>query len=171
MSRQLKVTTASEKGTEKLGEKLAAVLKPGNTILLYGNLGAGKTVIARGIARGLGIEEIITSPTFVIMNRYKCPPPRSAPLYHFDLYRNPSAMEFEQLGFAEILNGNGFCVIEWAENLPAEFVGNSIGIEIKLSKENKNKREITIIANKEKATHIETEMEKGFRLKEIQETV
>lgn len=143
MKKETKVATASEEETENLGREIAADLKVGDIVLLYGGLGAGKTVVAKGIARGLGIEEIVTSPTFVIMNRYET---RflDAPLFHFDLYRNPTREEFGGLGFSDILAGEGIAVIEWAENLPQEFAQNAVRIEIALSDENTNRREITI---------------------------
>ena len=145
------ITTSSEEETERLGSAVAQALEPGNIVALCGNLGAGKTVVARGIARGLGIEENITSPTFVIMNRYESPTPGSAPLYHFDLYRKPSETEFAELGFSEILRGDGFCIVEWAENLPAVFAKDQTRIDIKLAPdENINAREIKITATSER---------------------
>ncbi|WP_462137285.1 tRNA (adenosine(37)-N6)-threonylcarbamoyltransferase complex ATPase subunit type 1 TsaE [Candidatus Mycalebacterium sp.] len=145
MKAETKVATSSEEETENLARKIAADLKAGDTVLLYGCLGAGKTVVARGIARGLGVEEIVASPTFVIMNRYETRLPNT-PLFHFDLYRNPAPEEFAGLGFADIFAGEGIAVVEWAENLPPGLARNAVKIEIALSGENINGRKIKITA-------------------------
>lgn len=134
MKKQMTITTSNEKETEQAGQKLAGRLKPGSAVLLYGGLGAGKTVFARGIARGLGVDEVISSPTFVIMNRYETR--GKVPLFHFDLYRKPSAGEFGELGFEEILSGDGIAVIEWAENLPPGTVENPVTVKITVSGQN-----------------------------------
>ncbi|MCY4047682.1 MAG: tRNA (adenosine(37)-N6)-threonylcarbamoyltransferase complex ATPase subunit type 1 TsaE [Candidatus Dadabacteria bacterium] len=131
MSGQTTITTSSERETEQVGRRLATQLKSGSTVLLYGGLGAGKTVLARGIARGLGVDEVVSSPTFVIMNRYETT--EGTPLFHFDLYRNPSAGEFGGLGFEEILSGEGIAVIEWAENLPPGLVENPVTVRLRAS--------------------------------------
>ncbi len=165
MKTELVITTACEEETENLGTALAAVLEPGSVAGLCGNLGAGKTVIARGVARGLGIEDNITSPTFVIMNRYQCPPPRSAPFYHFDLYRNPLPAEFEELGFSDTLRGEGVCVVEWAENIPENLTEDMIRIDIGISKENDSFREIRITASEEKTVRLRNKLGKFFKLK------
>ena len=143
MSIQFTVTTRGERETEDLGERLAGSLMHGSAVLLYGGLGAGKTVVARGIARGLGVEEVVSSPTFVIMNRYETDGP---PMFHFDLYRKPSPEEFGDLGFEDILAGSeGVAVIEWAENLPRNFRANAIEIHIDAGTE-QSARVITISA-------------------------
>lgn len=141
MSGKHTFTTSSERETEQAGRKLAAQLKPGSAVLLYGGLGAGKTVFARGIARGLGVDEVVASPTFVIMSRYETP--GGAPLFHFDLYRNPSAEEFGGLGFEEILSGEGIAVIEWAENLPPGLVENPVTVRLTASGQNGRTLEIS----------------------------
>ncbi len=148
MKGETKVITSNEEETENLGRKIAADLNVGDAVLLYGGLGAGKTVIARGIARGLGVEEIVASPTFVIMNRYETRLP-NMPLFHFDLYRNPAPDEFAGLGFADIFAGEGVTVVEWAENLPPGFARDTVKIEIALSEKNTNGREIKISTRKQ----------------------
>ncbi len=99
--------------TIALGQKVAAKCAPGTIIALQGQLGSGKTTLVQGIALGLGIQEIITSPTFVIIAEYDGP----LPLYHFDLYRLSSSTEFEDLGAEELLYGQGLSVIEWSERI------------------------------------------------------
>ncbi len=155
------IQTSSERETERLGAALAKALEPGSVVRLCGNLGAGKTVIARGLARGLGIEENITSPTFVIMNRYRNPVSQKGFFHHFDLYRNPSPEEFRELGFTEILHGEGISAVEWAENLPSTF-GDSIEVKITSTGENENSRKIRITASEDKSARIKKELRKVF---------
>ena len=100
--------------TQRIGECLARLLEPGDVICLEGNLGTGKTCLAKGIGRGLGVISAITSPTFVIISEYPLPGHRHR-LYHIDLYRIHTNTETRALGIAEYLYGDGICVIEWAE--------------------------------------------------------
>lgn len=165
MKAEFVITTLCEEETELLGGLIAKVLEPGDIVGLCGNLGAGKTVVARGMARGLGIEENITSPTFVIMNRYERPSGYPEPFYHLDLYRNPSAAELEDLGLADILRGDGICAVEWAGNMPGAPAGNFVGIDICGSKENERFREIRITAGERKAPRLRDELGKRFKLK------
>lgn len=165
MKAELVIETKCKEETERLGTLIASVLT-GTVAEIHGNLGAGKTVFARGIARGLAIEENITSPTFVMMNRYRSPLPGSVPFYHLDLYRKPSVEEFEELGFAEILGGGeGVCAVEWAENIPGPKAWDSVGIEIRTCGENENFRRIKITAGREQSARIKSELEKHFKLK------
>lgn len=97
--------------TFDLGEKLGETLKNGDIVALYGDLGAGKTVFAKGIASGLGVSEEITSPTFTLLKQYE----GRLRLCHFDLYRIEDDEALENIGFYEYLGGEGVCVIEWAE--------------------------------------------------------
>ena len=128
----MEVETASEQETQNLGEKLAATLKAGNVVCLYGDLGAGKSVFVRGIAKGLGITKRILSPTFVIMRSYPG-------LLHLDLYRID---DFRSLGLDEIFDGKEIKVIEWAEKLGAAIPQKRIDVRIK--KVNETTRKITI---------------------------
>ncbi len=111
----------SPEETRRLGEKLGARLKPGDLVLLFGDLGAGKTTFVQGLARGLGVppETYVSSPSFALVHEYQ----GRIPLYHVDLYRL-SPEETEDLGLAELLS-QGAMVIEWAErlaeNLPVRF--------------------------------------------------
>jgi tRNA threonylcarbamoyladenosine biosynthesis protein TsaE len=112
-------TTRSETETVELGERLAASLQPGATLLLHGDLGAGKTALIRGLARGLGIDPMeVSSPTFVLIQEYT----GRLKLYHVDLYRvEPAAVD--DLGLEELAGGSAVVVIEWAERLPRPVPG------------------------------------------------
>ena len=132
------ITTNSEEETFAAAEELGRKVKKGDVIALYGELGTGKTIFVKGIARGLGIDEVITSPTFTLLEIY----PGSLPLYHFDLYRIESEREFEKLGFEEYWDGEGVSVIEWADRAQSLLPENSITIKIKYL--NSTQRKITI---------------------------
>ncbi len=110
----LPAETASPAGTLALGERLAAHLRPGDVLALYGDLGAGKTHLVRGLARGLGGDpDDVSSPTFTLVNEYATHPP----LYHLDAYRIERLDELERIGVEEYLYGEGLCVVEWPERL------------------------------------------------------
>ncbi len=110
----------SEQETFALAEQLAGTLKPGMVVLLYGDLGAGKTAFVRGLAAGLGANpEDVSSPTFVIMQHYK----GRMPLTHVDLYRLDTAAAVDDLGLEELASG-GVLAIEWADKLPRLFDGS-----------------------------------------------
>jgi tRNA threonylcarbamoyladenosine biosynthesis protein TsaE len=109
------ITTQSERETATAGRELASRLSAGSVVLLYGDLGAGKTALVRGLAEGLGVSaEDVTSPTFTIMQEYRG---GRVPLYHVDLYRLNDPREIDDLGLDEIA-ANGVLAIEWAERLP-----------------------------------------------------
>jgi tRNA threonylcarbamoyladenosine biosynthesis protein TsaE len=106
------VITANEEETSAAGEALGRDLKPGDVVLLFGDLGAGKTAFVRGMARGVGADPgDVSSPTFTIVQEY---PGRSATLYHVDLYRLESA-EIDDLGLDDLVSSDGIVAIEWAE--------------------------------------------------------
>lgn len=104
------IKTFSSTETIELGEKLAELLRPGDIVCLNGDLGAGKTAFSQGVARGLGVGETVTSPTFTLINEYR----GRLPLYHFDVYRLGGPAEMEDLGYEEYFYGQGVCLIEWA---------------------------------------------------------
>ena len=119
--------TNSAAETKALGEKLASRLKAGDVVVLEGELGAGKSELARGIARGLGVTETVTSPSFTILNVYES---GRCPLYHFDWYRLESEEELYELGMDEYLGGDGIAVIEWAERCPEAVPENVLRIRL-----------------------------------------
>lgn len=120
------IYTYSEKDTEELGERIGRLAWPGMIILLKGDLGAGKTVLARGIARGLKIDEPITSPTYTLIHQYH----GRLPLYHFDIYRLGEPEEMYDLGYEEFFYGDGLTVVEWPERMedlgPEEYLDITI---------------------------------------------
>ena len=131
------LTTRSPQETEALGERLGAGLQPGATILLYGDLGAGKTTLVRGIARGLGIDPAeVSSPTFVLVQEYK----GRLSLHHVDLYRLDSTAA-DDLGLEELTESGGVVVIEWAERLRR---GVADAIRISIADKGGDAREIVI---------------------------
>ena len=109
------MTTHSPGETRAFGERLARQLQAGDVLLLQGNLGAGKSELTRGIARGLGVADTVTSPSFTILNVYE---DGRVPLYHFDWYRLQSAEELYEMGMDEYLGGDGVAVVEWPSQCP-----------------------------------------------------
>lgn len=108
---QLPVTTASPGETGALGARLAATLEPGDVVALYGDLGAGKTHLVKGIAGALGVPAaLVNSPTFTLVNEYDAD---AFPLYHFDAYRIERAEEFFEIGYETYFYGEGVCLVEW----------------------------------------------------------
>ncbi len=101
----------SAEETINFAKDYARTLKGGDVVLLNGDMGAGKTVFAKGVALGLGIEEEILSPTYAYMNDY------DGKLYHYDCYRFSSGVQAEALGLCDYFYGNGVCLVEWAENI------------------------------------------------------
>lgn len=100
----------SNEATIALGEMVGKNLRPGDILLLEGDLGAGKTTFAQGVAKGLGVDEFVNSPTFVIINEYFS---GRLPLYHMDLYRVEDESQLYDLGIEEYFFGNGVCLVEW----------------------------------------------------------
>ncbi len=127
----------SAKETRELGRRLAAQLKAGDVILLEGELGAGKSELARGIAEGLGVEEPVTSPSFTILNLYTS---GRLPLYHFDWYRVADEEEIYELGMDEYLGGDGAALVEWPGQCPG--VVPDCCLRITLEKTGEEEREI-----------------------------
>ena len=133
------ITTRSAAETRALGKKLAALLRPGDTVLLQGDLGAGKSELARGIARGLGISGPIPSPSFTILNAYD---EGSVPLYHFDWYRIQDPSEIAEMGMEEQIGTDGIALIEWSGNAPESVPERAL--EIRIYAVNEETREITL---------------------------
>ena len=106
--------TDSAAETELLGEQLAKALLPGDVVAYFGGLGAGKTAFTRGLARGLGISQQITSPTYTIVNEYTG---GRLPLFHFDMYRLSGEDDLFDLGWEDYLVRGGVCAVEWSENV------------------------------------------------------
>jgi tRNA threonylcarbamoyladenosine biosynthesis protein TsaE len=122
----------SPEDTEALGERLAPKLRPGSVLALRGGLGAGKTCFAKGLARGLGVEEEVTSPTYTIVSEYEGRPEAPLPFYHIDAYRLRGEEDFEALGGRELLYGGGICVVEWSERIETALPPQAIRVEIEI---------------------------------------
>lgn len=110
-----RIITASEAATDAAGFALAGLLEPNDVLLLSGDLGAGKTQLSKGIARGLGVKEPVTSPTFNIMLVHEG---SSLTLYHLDLYRMDRADQLDEIGYFEALESGGVAVVEWGDRFP-----------------------------------------------------
>lgn len=129
--------------TIRLGLEIGKQLQPGSVVALHGPLGAGKTTLAKGIARSLNIEEALTSPSFTLIAEYEgSREGNPVTLYHIDLYRISHPQEIEDLGMEEIVNGEGICVIEWAEKASEFLPESTIRVEIVI--EDKGRRQIKI---------------------------
>ena len=114
---ELLLTTHSETETQQLGERMSQLLKSGDIVGFFGDLGSGKTQLIKGICQGLGCGDEVSSPTFTIINEYK----GRQPIYHFDFYRIDSEIEIYDLGYEEFFYGSGICLIEWAERVTSFF--------------------------------------------------
>ena len=134
--------TNSPAETELVGAKLAKQLNPGAVIAYRGDLGAGKTAFTRGLARGLGIADTVTSPTYTIVNEYLS---GRMPLFHFDMYRLRSADELFDIGWEDYLERGGVCAVEWSENV-ADALENPITVTIE--KTGEQSRKITVTGGK-----------------------
>lgn len=131
--------TKNELETERVGEEFAKLLRAGDVVAMRGGMGAGKTAFVRGLARGMGETDRVTSPTYTIVNEYETTPP----LFHFDLYRLGSADELYEIGFDDYLTRGGVCVIEWSENADGD-IGFTHFVRIDRDPENETFRTITI---------------------------
>jgi len=137
---ELTLTSRRPRDTAQLGEALGALARPGDLFFLSGTLGTGKTVLAQGIARGLGAPEWVTSPTFVLVNEYH----GRLAMYHVDLYRLDTPQEVSSLGLDDYLFGDGVCVVEWAEK--AAGVGPLERLDVLLEHRGKYTRRIELAA-------------------------
>ena len=117
-----------------MGERFAEKLKKGSVIALKGGLGAGKTCLVKGIARGLGITEIVTSPTYTIVSEYSARlNGETVPLYHIDAYRLNGDEDFENTGAGELMGGGGIAIIEWSERIPRSIPTDALHIDIEIT--------------------------------------
>ncbi|MFQ5451153.1 MAG: tRNA (adenosine(37)-N6)-threonylcarbamoyltransferase complex ATPase subunit type 1 TsaE [Nitrospinaceae bacterium] len=141
----MEIITRNREETLALGKNLGESLQPGDIVLLFGDLGAGKTTFTQGIAHGLGMPktEYVRSPTFTLVNEYQA----KYPIYHIDLFRTESFAEIENLGLEEFLFGQGISVVEWAEKLyysgkdsPSPGFGICSRIEVRISFTKENHR-------------------------------
>ena len=120
--------TSSPAETEALGEKLGKIVPAGAVIAYTGDLGAGKTAFTRGLARGLGLTDRVTSPTFTIVNEYEG---GRLPLFHFDMYRLGSSDELYDIGWEDYLSRDGVCAVEWSEIVDDALEEDAIRVDIR----------------------------------------
>ena len=130
--------TNSPEQTEEVGAALGKILKAGTVLAYEGDLGAGKTAFTRGLARGLGASDMVTSPTYTIVNEYLS---GRIPLFHFDMYRLASADDLWDIGWEDYLDRGGVCAVEWSENVEDAMDG---AVRIRIEKHGEETRRITI---------------------------
>lgn len=118
--------SSSEAETEALGYRLAGLLSPESVVACYGDLGAGKTAFIRGLARGLGVMEPVTSPTFTVVNEYT----GRLPLFHFDLYRLDGPDDLFDIGWEDYLGRGGVCAVEWSERAEDAMEKDCIRVQV-----------------------------------------
>ena len=135
--------TGSAEETRALGERLSRRLGPGDVVALFGGLGSGKTTLIQGICRGLGVQGVVNSPTFTIVNEYR----GRCPVYHLDCYRLEGVEDLAGLGYEEYVYGDGVCLIEWAEK--AADVLPSTRFDVRLEQVGIGRREIVIESRRE----------------------
>ena len=133
--------THSPEETEKLGEALGSCLAPGTVLAYRGELGAGKTAFTRGLARGLGYREPVTSPTYTIVNEYLG---GRLPLFHFDMYRLRCADDLWDIGWEDYLDRGGICAVEWSEQVARAMPADTVYVTIARRPEDDRWRTITI---------------------------
>lgn len=129
----------SSKETENFGSQLAKSLNPGDVVALFGDLGAGKTAFTRGLAKGVGFDGEVSSPTFALVHEY----PGNIPIYHFDMYRITTWDDLYSTGFFDYLDMGGILVIEWSENIENCLPDGTIRVSI-TKNDNENERIITL---------------------------
>lgn len=136
----MRLTTNSVKETQKLGAAIGKNIRPRDLILLVGELGAGKTALTQGIAKGVGVTDSVRSPTFVLATEYT----GRLMLYHIDLYRLDNILDIENMGLEEYIESEGACVVEWADKAIPIFPKSHLMIELKNI--GKEKRDIVLTA-------------------------
>jgi tRNA threonylcarbamoyladenosine biosynthesis protein TsaE len=143
----IEVATGSPEETTALGAALARWLREGDVVLLHGDLGAGKTVLAKGIASALGVDAVVASPSFALVNEYDAgllsPIPR---LYHLDLYRLRDAADLESIGFADLVSPvDGVTLVEWPERAVEELPDRYLLVEIAASGADQRRISLTLV--------------------------
>ncbi len=147
---RLAVVTNDSGETEELGCQLGTCLNEPMVVLIEGPLGAGKTVLARGVARGLGFEGYVRSPTFTLIHHYT----GRLPIYHLDLYRIEGEGQLEDLGLEEYFYGSGVCLVEWAERLGPERPDSYVYIKVQTDPASPQKRHIMLVGHGTPGEHL-----------------
>lgn len=148
--------TTSPEETMAFGRCLGSALQAGDVICISGELGAGKTHLTKGIARGLGIVDAITSPTYTILQIYE----GKIPLYHFDLYRVEDAGELYDIGFEEYVFGQGACIIEWADKFGESMPRERLVISLEYGDNAEIERSIKLEARGSRYRHLLEELQR-----------
>lgn len=143
MAEHLEYLSHNEAETEALGARLAGVLTAGTVVAYQGGLGMGKTAFTRGLAKGLGCTDRVTSPTFTIVNEYLG---GRLPLFHFDMYRLPDSDALFDIGWEDYLDRGGVCAVEWSENVPEAMAG---ALTVTIEKLGDTSRRVTIEGGQE----------------------
>lgn len=145
--------------TEKIGALIGGLLEPGDFIALRGELGAGKTRFARGVATGLGVDPYlpVTSPTYTLLNIYQ----GRMPLYHFDLYRLSGDADVLDLGFDDYFHGDGVSLVEWPERLDEELPGDRL--EIVFNYTGETRRRIELVATSSRFKKVVDELVRVYK--------
>ena len=128
--KNIEIPRNSEEDSAKLGRKIGEKAEPGSVLALIGDLGTGKTTLTKYIAAGMGVSEVITSPTFNIVKEYRS---GRIPLYHFDVYRIEDPEEMYEIGYEEYFYGDGLCVVEWADMIEELLPGDAAVIKMEYS--------------------------------------
>ena len=134
------IVSHSVSETEDAGQRLGKALAGGEVVAFRGGLGMGKTAFTRGLARGLGCQGRVTSPTFTIVNEY----PGRLPLFHFDMYRLPDSDALFDIGWDDYLDRGGVCAVEWSENVDDALPPDTVFVTIRRHGENEGWREIEV---------------------------
>ena len=147
-ARKVTYTSGSAEETAGIGAGLARNLKKGDIVALIGDLGAGKTVLTKGIARGLGVRDVqyVNSPTFVMIKEYK----GRLPLYHFDLYRLDHSTALDAMNYDEYFYGDGVSVVEWADKIVRLLPPRHIRVKLAVIGENRRRLEISKVSRNQK---------------------
>ncbi|MCI0448635.1 MAG: tRNA (adenosine(37)-N6)-threonylcarbamoyltransferase complex ATPase subunit type 1 TsaE [Chlorobi bacterium] len=145
MVKEFAIITKSAEETQNFGIEFAKKLKKGDVIALYGYLGSGKTELAKGICKGLGVTQTVSSPTFVIVNEYSSA--KFPKIFHLDLYRLKTLDDIINIGFYDYINENMLVLIEWPEHVEDLLPKNTIKIRLAYTDENENSRWIKLEIN------------------------
>jgi tRNA threonylcarbamoyladenosine biosynthesis protein TsaE len=136
MGATIELATEDPEATVSVGKALAPLLRPGDVVSLTGDLGAGKTTLVQGAARGLGVEEAVLSPTFTLIREYR----GSMPIYHLDVYRLDRIQDVLDLGFEELLDQGGIVFIEWGDAIEALLPDSGLRIELTIGEADTGRR-------------------------------
>ena len=157
--------TTSVEETKELAAALAELARPGDLVLLAGDLGAGKTHFSKGVVAGIGSSDTVTSPTFVFINEYRGP--QRLPIFHADLYRINTPAELLGIGITDATDGHGICIVEWPERDPS--LRDMPHIAVHITHVNQHTRRISVNAHGSRPLHIVTTLQHTSALQHMQQ--